>query len=88
MIISNVTFSTKSCQLFFSKWQIQQKRCDDCGDTTITAEADLKVSKGRRDWHKKAHFGAVEDPCKSVMGDGSENDSDRLKDGVQKVADW
>lgn len=36
---------------------------------------------------KKAHFGAVEDPCKKVMGDGSKNDSDRLKDGVQKVTD-
>lgn len=28
--------------------QIQQKRRDDCGDTTIAAEADLKVCKGRR----------------------------------------
>lgn len=68
--------------------QIQQNRRDDCGDTTIAVEADLKVCKGRRDWHKKAHFGLVEDPCKKVMGDGSENDSDRVKDGVQKVADW
>lgn len=63
--------------------QIQQKRRDDCGDTTIAADAKV----GEADI-KKAHFGAVEDPCKKVMGDGSKNDSDRLKDGVQKVTDW
>lgn len=55
-------------QMTLQQMQIQQKRCDDWGDTTIAAEADLKVCKGRRDWHKKAHFGAVRRPLQESYG--------------------